>query len=89
MPDINQSESTDSNPNILEQIEEYLGRGVLAHKLKRTPGAISHLRRSGKVPVKLCARIEIITRGKFVRADIRPDHFGELDYDSDPMLITD
>jgi DNA-binding transcriptional regulator YdaS (Cro superfamily) len=59
-------------------IDHFGSQQALADALGIKSPSISEWRRNGEVPVDRCRDIERVTEGKVTRAELRPDHFGEI-----------
>lgn len=76
-----------NDPDFVNKVIDSLPPGRLGRLIDVSAASLTKFRRKGRFPVCRCASIEIATKGLYTRQMLRPDHFGDLDYDSDASLI--
>ncbi len=82
------SSSSQATPEVtIEDVLAFMRPSDLAKRIGVTKQTMCDMRKRGSIPANRCASIEIATQGVFKRAQMRPDHFGELDYESNPAEI--
>jgi hypothetical protein len=75
------------NTGFVNEVIDSLKPGELGRAIGVSPTTLTDFRKKGRFPVSRCAAIEVATNGKYTRAQLRPDHFGVLDYDINPSQI--